>query len=397
MPLIDHKSWLDPILPEDLPPSIVTAADQLPHKTGYLAGRFAPETSVRIAKLLRVTSSFYSNLIEGQYTEPAEMQRAQRAPRKATAELLSLANQHMMVQESFERWLRRMPDMPWPEMFAPELIATMHQRLFENTSEDNHRLSDGTLLIPGQLRSKSGREVVVGDHVAPAASAVDSMLRHLQSGFGNAQSPRRQLVGALAYHHRLAWIHPFADGNGRVVRLITHLQLARLGLDSGLWSLSRGIARRYEDYYRYLSQADQARQGDLDGRGQMSRKRYFEFIEFMLDVCHDQVDYMTSALNPERLSQRVTRAFNTNERIIDRGIRPETAKAVHALIIQGSMPRNDFKAFTGLTPRPAIDQLTKLIDVGLVESETPKSRTVTPGFPVWFAQDIFPDLHHRIR
>src|SRR5437868_3333400 len=100
MPLIDHKSWLDPILPEDLPPSIVTAADQLPHKTGYLAGRFAPETSVRIAKLLRVTNSFYSNLIEGQYTEPAEMQRAQRAPRKATDEQLSLANQHMMVQES---------------------------------------------------------------------------------------------------------------------------------------------------------------------------------------------------------------------------------------------------------------------------------------------------------
>ncbi|WP_397450045.1 hypothetical protein [Pseudomonas sp. NA-150] len=129
----------------------------------------------------------------------------------------------------------------------------------------------------------------------------------------------------------------------------------------------------------------------------MSRRHYFEFIEFMLDVCNDQIDYMTLALNPESLSIRVLRAFKTNERILDQGIRPETAKAVHSLILQGKIPRNDFKSFMGLTPRPAIDQLTKLIDIGLVESETPKSRTVMPGFPVWFAQDIFPDLHHRIR
>jgi hypothetical protein len=55
------------------------------------------------------------------------------------------------------------------------------------------------------------------------------------------------------------------------------------------------------------------------------------------------------------------------------------------------------RTFTGLTSRPAIDELSRLIKVGLVESRTPKSRFVTPGLPAWFAQDIFPDLHQRFQ
>ncbi|EPJ76109.1 MULTISPECIES: hypothetical protein [unclassified Pseudomonas] len=50
-----------------------------------------------------------------------------------------------------------------------------------------------------------------------------------------------------------------------------------------------------------------------------------------------------------------------------------------------------------MTPRPAIDELSTLIKFGLVESQTPKSRIVTPGLPAWLAQDIFPDLHRRFQ
>jgi Fic family protein len=223
------------------------------------------------------------------------------------------------------------------------------------------------------------------------------MLRHLQAGFGQQTDPRRQIVSSLAYHHRLAWVHPFADGNGRVARLITHLQLVQLGLEPTLWSLSRGLARRHQDYYSALTMADRPREGDLDGRGQLSQRRYFEFIEFMLQVCHDQVDYMTAALDPSKLRERVIRAFRFNEKLLQQGIRPESAPAIIALITQGSLPRNEIKTFTGLTPRPAIDELSRLIKVGLVESRTPKSRIVTPGLPAWFAQDIFPDLHRRFQ
>lgn len=97
-----------------------------------------------------------------------------------------------------------------------------------------------------------------------------------------------------------------------------------------------------------MANADRLREGDFDGRGQLSQKHYFAFIEFMLDVCHDQVDYMTAALNREKLRERVIRAFKTNERLIDAGIRQDTAPAVIALLMQGALPRSEFKVFTGL-------------------------------------------------
>jgi len=397
MSLITSKSWLDPILPDALPPSIIALADALPRKTQFLAGRLPPETAARLRRLLQITNTYYSNLIEGQYTEPADMQKAQAAPVKDRKRLKSLAVDQMAVQALFERTLSQRGPFPWSAMFAPELISTAHDRLFRGASDAERTLSDGSVMQPGALRSITGQNVVVGNHDAPHASTVDGMLRHLQAGFGRQTDPRRQLVSSLAYHHRLAWVHPFADGNGRVARLITHLQLVQLGLEPTLWSLSRGLARQHQDYYSALTMADRPREGDLDGRGQLSQRRYFEFIELMLQVCHDQVDYMTAAVDPSKLRERVIRAFRFNEKLLQQGIRPESAPAIIALITQGSLPRNEIKTFTGLTPRPAIDELSRLIKVGLVESRTPKSRIVTPGLPAWFAQDIFPDLHRRFQ
>lgn len=396
MTLITSKTWLDPILPDRLPDTIIAKADALPAKAAFLAGRLAPETSARIAKLLRVTNTYYSNLIEGQYTEPAAMQQAQNAPKRERKLLRDLAVKHMEVQRVFERALGR-HSLEFREMFSPQLVCAIHQRLFNDTDESSRRLSDGRVLVPGGLRSGPEDEVIVGQHLAPAASAVTSMLTHLQNGFGANRDPRRRLIASLAYHHRLAWVHPFLDGNGRVARMVTHLQLAQLGLRPSLWSLSRGLARRHDEYYGALIRADRPREGDLDGRGQMSQKHYFAFIEFMLDVCHDQVDYMTAALDPSKLRERVIRAFRTNEKLLDAGIREDSGPAVVALLGQGTLPRNEFKTFTGLSPRLATDELSRLISAGIVVSPTPKSRTLQPGLPAWFAQDIFPDLHRRFQ
>lgn len=397
MPLIASKSWLDPVLPDDLPPSIINRADALPAKAAFLAGRLATETAEQLTRLLRITNTYYSNLIEGQYTAPADMQRAQSAPKRERRLLKDLAIKHMEAQLVFERALRRYPAEDFRQLFAPALVSALHYRLFKDADEASRTLADGRLMQSGRLRSTADEQVVLGQHDAPDAAAVLAMLRHLQDGFGRIVDPRRQLIAVLANHHRLAWVHPFVDGNGRVARLLTHLQLVHLGLQPGLWSLARGLARRHEEYYRMLALADRPREGDLDGRGQMSRRHYFGFIEFMLDVCHDQIDYMTAALNREALRERVTRAFKYNERLLQLKVRPESGPAVLALILQGAMPRNELKVFTGLTPRPAIDELQRLIQAGVVLSPTPKSRLVLPGLPAWFAQEIFPDLHRRFQ
>lgn len=394
--MITSKTYLDPVLPENLPDSIIQAANELPRKAEFLAGRLAQETSTQLASLLRLTNSYYSNLIEGHRTEIAQLQEARTAPKRARKQLTDLAAHHMDQQEVMERLLRARPPADFAAMFAPELIAMVHKRLFKDASEDELRLGDGRLMVAGKLRSEEDEQVQVGNHVAPAASAVLSMLQHLQLHYGRIRDPRRQLIAVLANHHRCALVHPFLDGNGRVIRMFTHLQLMYLGLKPVLWSLSRGLARRQDDYYRHLAMADRTREGDHDGRGQLSQRRYFEFIEFMLDVCHDQVDYMTTALNTAALREQVTHVFATDLELRRAGIRSTSAPAVLALLTQGKLPRAEFKLFTGLKDRLATEELGRLIEAGIVISSSPRSRTVEAGLPARFAGLIFPDLHFHM-
>ena len=81
--------------------------------------------------------------------------------------------------------------------------------------------------------------------------------------------------------------------------------LRDLGIGSELWSVSRGLARNVSDYKRLLSQADQPRRGDLDGRGDLTQAGLTEFTAFFLSCCLDQVTFMEELLKPEELLNRI--------------------------------------------------------------------------------------------
>ncbi|WP_244636408.1 Fic family protein [Pseudomonas coleopterorum] len=395
-PFVSGNHWLEPIMPSpDFPPSLMHMAEQLPFQAGKLCGVLPTESARRIGGLMRITSSYYSNLIEGQYTEPASL--SANAPRRNPKVLTELAVSHIGAQEALERLLRtpRGSTMEWAGMFAPSLVARVHRRLFAGAGQAELALTDGRELVPGQLRNVSEKNVMVGDHFAPAWQSILPMMSRLQTVYGRIGDQRTRLLGALAYHHRLAFVHPFEDGNGRVVRMLTHLQLAKLGLVSPLWSLSRGLARQQDEYYRRLRSADQPRRGDLDGRGQLTQSGLLEFVEFMLQVCLDQMKYIEHAMGMATLRQRLERAIAFEPRFEQAGIKQEVARALHILLTHGEVSRSDFKIYTGLHDRVASGQLNKLVTLGLVDAPSVKSRQLYPGLPVWFAQLLFPDLHRR--
>jgi Fic family protein len=102
----------------------------------------------------------------------------------------------------------------------------------------------------------------------------------------------QQIIAIAASHHRLVWIHPFLDGNGRVVRLFSQAWLLETGIGSSLWSVSRGLARNVEEYKARLMAADAPRKGDLDGRGNLSHDELVNFCRFFLKTAVDQVEFM---------------------------------------------------------------------------------------------------------
>jgi Fic family protein len=98
---------------------------------------------------------------------------------------------------------------------------------------------------------------------------------------------------------------PFADGNGRVARLISHAILLDALETAGIWSLARGLALRVERYKTCLASCDMSRRNDLDGRGNLSEEALAEFTRFFLEVSIDQVEFMQSLMQPDRLRARV--------------------------------------------------------------------------------------------
>jgi hypothetical protein len=218
-------------------------------------------------------------------------------------------------------------------------------------------------------------------------------LASTQSTLGEITELRRRLIAALAHHYHFVQTQPLSDGNGAVARLIVHTHFAQIGLHPQLWSLSRGIARRYEEYHAALGITDGTQERQLTGGCQRTGTALLSFIAFMLDVCHEEVDYMTAALNRRKLRESITNAFNTNSRLTEAEIRAEIAPAFLALLIQGALPRSEFNTFTGLQSEAASNQVGRLINIGLVVSPPYDLLTLEIALPDWFVRELLPDFH----
>lgn len=219
------------------------------------------------------------------------------------------------------------------------------------------------------------------------------IFEHHQSAFGDIPELRRRIVAVLCQHYQHLHRRTSRNGIGSIVRALTFEHFALLGLQPHLWSLSRGLGRRLDEYQSATGMNDPMQRDGLERAQQLTGREQLAFIEFMLDVCHEEVDYMTAALNRRRLRESVTRAYKTNSRLKDSGIRPETMPALLALLIQGALPRYKFVTFTGLSPEAASNQLNRLINLGIVVSSPSNPHRLEVGLPTWFALDLLPNFH----
>lgn len=214
-----------------------------------------------------------------------------------------LAVAHIRTEQQCEAELDRRRTAQGDEMarspYSTEALTWLHRELFSDLPAEDLRLADGSLLVPGQIRE---RPVVVGRHEAPVAASLPGFLARWAEVYARTRRGEAAIVALAAAHHRLAWMHPFLDGNGRVTRLHTHLLLQAWGLTNGLWSPLRGFARTEDRYKALLQAADEHRQGDLDGRGNLTQAGLVAWIGYTLDACIDQIEFMARQLHSKRLA-----------------------------------------------------------------------------------------------
>ena len=136
----------------------------------------------------------------------------------------------------------------------------------------------------------------------------------------------RAIMAIAAAHRRFNYIHPFADGSGRVSRLMSHAMAHKAGIGAhGVWSVSIGLARGLEsrtDYKRMMDYADTPRQGDRDGRGSLSQKALADFTEWFLKVCLDRVTFMSELFDISNLSRRLQTCVHRSDRLNPQAANP---------------------------------------------------------------------------
>ena len=385
--LYDHPAQMEPLLPgAHLLEPLLERAHDLQREARTLAGAGAPP---ELRQMLRAMNSYYSNKIEGQHTLPFEIENALRNDYssdadKARRQRLALA--HMQTELAIEtRW------QGWHQakVWSGQMVQDIHQDLFARLPDADRLLAEGDVLVPGALRD---RDVSVGRHAAPAHLALGAMLARWGSFYGGVRRGELQVLAAAASHHRLAWIHPFRDGTGRVARLHTHLALGSLGLTNGLWSPLRGFARSHDAYYAHLAAADEPRAGDLDGRGNLSERALVAWISYVLGLCLDQVRFMAGLLDMSGMKGRIAACLAFEENVVKAGVRSEALRALHyVLLTQSELERSEFKALLGLGERLATTQVTALLKRGLLVTDSPHGK-LRFGVPQHALRFYFPSL-----
>ncbi|MFZ2509174.1 MAG: Fic family protein [Steroidobacteraceae bacterium] len=355
--------------------------------------RSLPEGVVgALANLVRAMNCYYSNLIEGHNTHPVDIERAMRSdyssePRKRNLQLEARA--HVSVQQWIDAGALKGRAM------SRDGICEIHRRFGELLPDELLWIEDPDTherirVEPGVLRT---RDVKVGRHVAVSSGAVPRFLVRFEEAY--SELGRAELIlAAAAAHHRLLWIHPFLDGNGRVARLMSHAMYLGALDSGGIWSIARGLARQERAYKDQLIACDQPRQGEMDGRGSLSERALTDFSHFFLEVCIDQVRFMEALVQPGRLRDRI-QIWATEETRSGR-LPAKAGLVLEAVLYRGELPRSDVGELLGTGERQARRVVAALIDAGVIVSEQIRA-PLRIGFPASLAGRWLPGLFPEAR
>ncbi len=395
---LETPQRIEPARLEEASEAISDVVADLSAAAATLGRSLHPKTASNLAGLVRIMNTYYSNLIEGHHTRPRDIQRALAGSfdkDRKRRDLQIEAAAHVRVQAEIDRLAA---DDQLPEPASVDFIHWLHREFYQDAPAEMLRIKGDSReysMTPGEWRSRPEHDNAVGRHLPPSSARVADFMAYFEqryrfAGLGKAA----RIMAAAAAHHRFNYIHPFPDGNGRVSRLMSHAMAHSAGIGAhGLWSISRGLSRGLSagpggrDVYKaMMDAADAPRQGDLDGRGNLSLRALNGFVLWFLRVSLDQVQYMSALFDLDTLSKRLHQLVARSEKL-----RPEAARLLDEALMRGEFERGESARITGLPERTARRVLNEAVAEGLLASDTAKG-AVSLRFPAETLDVLFPKL-----
>lgn len=314
---------------------------------------------MQLKQVFHVLESLASARIEGNHTTLADYVEARviDGPNRSE-QLQEIANiEHAMqqVEDSVE------PGAPVTEHLLRGLQATIVDGL--------KREGDTT---PGAYR-QGAVKIAQADHLPPEAPQVPDYMTELVAFINRADPPKYDLMKVALAHHRFAWVHPFGNGNGRVVRLLTYAMLIKYGFRvNAVGRLLNPAAVFCADRNAYY-----ARLGDADAGTDEALERWCVYVlsgvrdeltkvDRLADYEHLKAKVLLPAMNYARERQQIT---PLEQAVLTTTIKAGTVKAGD---LEAAMP--------DLNANQRTYQIRKLVDGGMLQPINPGARQYSIGF-----------------
>lgn len=217
MPVFNHYalSLVNPAFDSPLV-DVVTELEHL--RRLRLGGTTPAPVFFQLKHIFHMLESLGSARIEGNHTTLADYVESRLEARPIAwsdqlREMVNIEEAMSFIDQNFES--------------GQEVTERLLRELHAITVKGLEREGDAT---PGAYRQKPV-QISQSEHLPPDAMLVSQYMTELV-GFINRVDPAKyDLIKVALAHHRFAWIHPFSNGNGRVVRLLTYTLLIKYGFN----------------------------------------------------------------------------------------------------------------------------------------------------------------------
>jgi len=324
-----------------------------------IRGSTPPAVFLQLKQVFHLLESLASARIEGNHTTLADYVESKLSPSAAGTEALREIDNIEAAMRQVETAVE--PGAPLGEHLLRGLHAT--------TVADLQREGDRT---PGRYRTGPVR-IAQAEHLPPDPVQVPGYMAELVTFINQPDPPKYDLMKVALAHHRFAWIHPFSNGNGRVVRLLTYAMLIKYGFQvSVAGRLLNPAAVFCADRNRYCAMLCEADSGQPPKLEQWCTyvlggiRDELEKVSRLADDIHLQNAVLLPALAHARERQFIT---PQEEMVLQTTIRAGTVKAGD---LQAALP--------GLNAGQRTYQIRKLVESGMLQPIREGARQYTLGF-----------------
>ena len=324
-----------------------------------IRGTTPPTVFLQLKEVFHFLESLASARIEGNHTTLADYVEAKVAPApmdsEALREIVNIEAAMRQVESAIE------PGAPFSEHLLRGLHATAVRQL--------EREGDRT---PGSYRTGPVR-IAQAEHLPPDPVQVPGYMAELVAFINQPDPPKYDLMKVALAHHRFAWVHPFSNGNGRVVRLLTYAMLIKYGFQVSaagrLLNPAAVFCANRNLYYAMLSQADSGETAQLEHWCTYvltGIRNELEKVNRLADYTHLQSAILLPAVAHARERQLIT---------------PQEQAVLQATIRAGTVKASDLEtAMPGLNAGQRTYQIRKLVEAGMLQPVREGARQYTLGF-----------------